>query len=56
MIIIVLFIFEVAGDLVAEQEFEIDLYWVVILSVGFVVWVVLRTLKKKTNLLNVAGR
>lgn len=56
MIIIVLFIFEVAGDLVAEQKFEVDLYWVVILSVGFVVWMVLRTLKKKTNLLNVDGR
>jgi protein-S-isoprenylcysteine O-methyltransferase Ste14 len=56
MIIFVLFIFEVAGDLVAEQKFEIDLYWAVILSVGFVVWMVLRTLKKKTNLLNVDGR
>jgi len=55
-IIIVLFIFEVAGDLVTEHKFEVDSYWVVILCVGFVVWIVLRTLKKKTNLLNIGGR
>ena len=56
MIIIVLFILEVTGDLVAEHKFEVDLHWVLILSVGFVIWMVLRTLKKKTNLLNVDGR
>lgn len=55
-VIIVLFILEVAGDLVVEQKFEIDLYWIVILSVGFAIWIVLRTLKKKTELLNINGR
>lgn len=55
-VIVVLFILEVVGDLVAEQKFEVDSYWAVILSVGFVIWIVLRTLKKKTDLLNIDGR
>jgi hypothetical protein len=30
--------------------------WNIILSVGFVIWMTLRTLKKKTALLHVEGR
>jgi len=55
-VIVVLFILEVAGDLFAENKFEVDLMWVIILGVGFIVWMTLRTLKKKTTLLNVDGR
>jgi len=56
MIIVVLFILEVAGDLMSQQKFEVDLHWALILSAGFIIWIVLRTLKKKTALLNVEGR
>jgi len=55
-IIVVFIILEVAGDLMAEHKFKLDFYWVVILTVGFFIWMVLRTLKKKTKLLNVDGR
>lgn len=55
-VIVVLFMLEVAGDLFAENKFEVDLMWVIILGVGFIVWMTLRTLKKKTTLLNVDGR
>jgi protein-S-isoprenylcysteine O-methyltransferase Ste14 len=55
-IIVVLFILEVAGYLVGKHNFEVDLFWVVMLGAAFVIWIVLRTLKKRTNLLNVEGR
>jgi len=55
-VIIVLFILECAGELIAENRFEVDLMWAILLGVGFIIWITLRTLKKKTTLLNVEGR
>ena len=54
-VIIVLFILEVAGELIVEKKFEVDLMWGILLGVGFIIWITLRTLEKKT-LLNVEGR
>lgn len=55
-IIVVMFLLEVTGDLFAEGKFELDAGWKWLLSVGFVVWLGLRTLKRHTTLLNVDGR
>jgi len=56
-VIIVMFtMLEVAGDIFEEGKLELDLTWGLIFSVGFIVWIVLRTLKKKTNILSVVGR
>lgn len=55
-VIVALFTLEVVGDIFAKGKPELDLMWAFILVFGFVVWVVLRTLKKKTTLLNVEGR
>ena len=55
-VIAVLFAFRVVGDFFALHKLEIDLHWSIMLIFGFLVWVILRMLKKKTNLLNVEGR
>lgn len=55
-IIIVMFILEIVGDLFVEGEIHFDLGWEVLLSAGFIVWLILRTLKKYTTLLKVEGR
>jgi len=55
-IILVLFIFEEAGDWIVNRKFEMDLQWKILLSAGAFIWIVLRTIKKKTRLLHVEGR
>jgi protein-S-isoprenylcysteine O-methyltransferase Ste14 len=55
-VIVALFALELASDIVTKGKPELDLMWAIILSFSFVVWIVLRTLKKKTNILNVEGR
>ncbi len=47
---------EVMGEVFLTGGFGIDKLWVVIFSFGLVVYLVLRTMKKRTTLLNVAGR
>ena len=47
---------EILADLVSEGVLEIDLEWLIIFSVGLLIYLVLRTLKKKTGILNVDGR
>jgi len=54
--ILVMFLFEVVGDLVYEHKFEIDNLWRMLLPAAFVLWLTLRTLKKNTRLLHVPGR
>jgi len=56
VVIVVFFVLKVAYGLIVEKEFEVDLMFAIILGVGFIVWITLRTLKKKTTLLNVDGR
>ncbi len=55
-VIVVLYVLEVAGDLIYKNKFDIDLMWYVLLSIGFIIWITLRILKKYTSLLNVEGR
>lgn len=56
LIIVVMFSFETVGEFFAEGELDFDLGWIVLLSVGVVFWMTLRTLKKYTTVLNVEGR
>jgi len=55
-VIAALFFLELAGDLFAEHKFEIDSYWMVFLIIGFIVWLSLMFINKKTRLLKVDGR
>jgi len=55
-IILVFFILEVAGDSIVERRLQIDRPWVVFLVASTVIYLTLRTLKRKTQLLNVEGR
>ena len=55
-VIIVMFILETIGELFAEGELDFDLGWIVLVGIGFIVWLILRTLKKYTTFLNVEGR
>lgn len=55
-VILVFFILETVGEIFAEGQFEFDLGWLIILGVGFIIWLILRSLKKYTAILNVEGR
>lgn len=55
-VIVVMFILEVAGDLIYENKFDNDLMWYVLLGISFIMWITLRSLKKYTALLDVEGR
>lgn len=55
-VIIVLFAFEIASDLIVVKKFQIHAQWAILLSVGFITWIVLRTLKKYTAFLDAEGR
>jgi protein-S-isoprenylcysteine O-methyltransferase Ste14 len=56
LIIAVFFLFDVIGDSIAERSFHIDWGWFAFFLVGFVIFTILRALKKRTTLLNVEGR
>ena len=56
LIISVFFLFDLIGDSIAEKNWHVDWYWFGIFIGGFVIFAVLRTLKKRTRLLNVEGR
>jgi protein-S-isoprenylcysteine O-methyltransferase Ste14 len=47
---------EILGEIAGEGRFELDAIWVVALVLAIVCYVVLRTLKKRTSVLSVAGR
>lgn len=54
--ILTFFIFETVGDLFSQGRLEFDLWWILLLGFGFIVWITLRTLKKHTSILDVEGR
>lgn len=55
--VIVAFSFlETVGEIFAEGRLEFDIGWAALLGIGFIVWMVLRSLKKYTTILNVEGR
>jgi protein-S-isoprenylcysteine O-methyltransferase Ste14 len=56
MIIAVFFLFDFIGDSVADKKLHLDYVWFGILIGGFLIFAVLRSLKKRTRLLNVEGR
>jgi hypothetical protein len=47
---------DIVGDYLIEGELELDPVWAVIFGFGLVVYLTLRTLKKRTRLLHVEGR
>lgn len=49
-------ILEVVGDVVVEGRFVFDQMWAIIFAIGLTIYLVLRTLKKKTAILAVEGR
>jgi hypothetical protein len=49
-------IMDMAGDYIVERKFVFDSVWMTILISGLLVYITLRTLKKKTRLLHVEGR
>ncbi len=55
-IIAAIVLFDYAREAIAEGETHIGLGWFALLSVGAVVYVVLRSLKRHTELLDVPGR
>jgi len=50
------FIMELVGELFSETAFDMDFGWIVLLCISFVIWVVLRSLKRYTTILDVEGR
>jgi protein-S-isoprenylcysteine O-methyltransferase Ste14 len=56
VIILSMFLFEITGDFFVEGKLIFDSMWILILGIGFMIWMTLRILKKKTRLLNVEGR
>ena len=54
--ILAMFVLETYGEWVVNGQFTLRLPWIIIVGIGFVSWMILRTLKKKTKLLNVEGR
>lgn len=55
-VICAMFLFETIGEFFAEGKFDFDFGWIVLVGIGFIIWLTLRTLKKYTTLLNVKGR
>jgi protein-S-isoprenylcysteine O-methyltransferase Ste14 len=56
LILGVFFVFDFIGDAFAERRLHLDYGWFSVFIVGFVIFAVLRTLKKRTRLLHVEGR
>jgi protein-S-isoprenylcysteine O-methyltransferase Ste14 len=55
-VILCMFLLETIGEWVVARRLEFDLGWIVALCTGFTIWLTLRTLKKRTRLLDVHGR
>ena len=56
VIILTFVAIELLEGLITEHELELDLMWIIALGFAFTAWIILRILKKKTNLLAVEGR
>jgi len=51
-----MFALETVGEYFSEGKLELDVGWTVLFGIAFIIWMTLRTLKKYTALLKVAGR
>ena len=56
MVLLAMFLPDSASDSAAQGRFALGHWWSLALAIGFFVWLVLRTLKRHTRLLRVAGR
>ena len=55
-LIVALTLLEVGGDLLGEGKLELDLGWMIVFSIGLIIYLTLRILTKKTRVLYVKGR
>jgi protein-S-isoprenylcysteine O-methyltransferase Ste14 len=56
LIISVFFLLDFIGDSIAEKNLHLDYVWFGVLLLGFLIFAILRGLKKHTKFLNVEGR
>jgi hypothetical protein len=49
-------VLEIAGDWIAERHLQLDLPWLILATFGGLAYLVLRSLKKQTRLLDETGR
>jgi protein-S-isoprenylcysteine O-methyltransferase Ste14 len=56
LIISIFFLFDFVGDSIAEKNLHLDYLWFAVFVTGFIIFAILRGLKKRTKLLNVEGR
>jgi protein-S-isoprenylcysteine O-methyltransferase Ste14 len=55
-VVLILFVLDAYGRYVAEGQLRFDPAWTMFFCSGFAVWIVLRTIKRNTEWLRVAGR
>ena len=55
-VVLAMFLLDVISDSVVEGRLALGQFWPPALATGFVIWLALRTLKRRTNLLRVDGR
>ena len=55
-VLLAMFLLDSASESAARGHFALGHWWSLALAVGFIAWIVLRTLKRHTELLRVAGR
>ena len=55
-VLLAMFLLDSASDSAAQGRFALGHWWSIALVVGFLAWLLLRTLKRHTKILRVAGR
>jgi protein-S-isoprenylcysteine O-methyltransferase Ste14 len=55
-VVLAMFLLDSASESAAQGRFALGHWWSLALAIGFIAWLVLRTLKRHTELLRVAGR
>ncbi|MCF7911975.1 MAG: isoprenylcysteine carboxylmethyltransferase family protein [Candidatus Cloacimonetes bacterium] len=55
-LVIVLFCLETAGDFFYLGRIDFDLGWILLVGISFLIWLILRKLKKHTKILDEPGR
>lgn len=54
-VILIMFILEGFGEVVLHRRPEFDIQWIVLLSIGFIVWATIKTIKNRTTWLHKYG-
>ena len=55
-VIVIFTLLEIVSDFVADGHVEFDAMWAGIFAVGTIAFIVLRTLRRRTEMLSVEGR